>query len=778
MWPIKLDLSRDECKKCLRCLELEAYGSMVSVLRAQGSFTNEKQKLLQELAKALHISNERHRAEVRRAVNDEKLSTIAEQLNGPNTGTDWAIEGRRIIPLLPRLNPRNVFTSLANSLSLATSVANTKMPSTSAEKSTDVKVKVETESAIKKVEENESPADTTIKQTDNHSISRKRRRSRVELEDLFCNVTQREDTTNNVKDVVRPFSRLGSESISPVPVSLSNKVIVVSTSSALDLAKNSVIDNTATITTVNSWCSTTSITSLHDASVHTSGSSSSGSIATVPCKAMISANISHTHVPTQVSRSVSTVVPTYVTAIPTSIIRGKVISTQSKVQPKTTSLVIPNSGPQNPVAQTMQSEVSDVQTNSDIDRSVKLVQLTSCVQKTVKSSGNTSPTCLQRITSTTQASTRPTLAVKSMTPNSGPRLVTVNTGVASSGPGPPSIRPTTAVLRCKKMSAVKPGQQATKMGITLNSSKTVNIGSNSGSRVAAKANVIVVQKGPARGVTLSHAGKEVLGKVIMGGKNLCLSNQQSAGTIALLPRRISTNGEQSLAMLSPISSPQPECVKTNTKSGNMIVFDLRQDSLEKSKVLSEILEASGVFGSESKTAILNTNSHTLMKEQNTDVQTPICPKSKSPHLKSGANFSFVMDTNEHRKNKETIDNVNADIATSPVESQTEDSKDGLAKPDCMSEIQGTLDPQTGIYTFQTSENNLHNIQTDESMPSSEIDIFSTALASTDINLENFQYVDTNESNNVLDDVRSQILTIDQINDLYESHQSITDKSNC
>lgn len=59
--------------------ELDAYGSMVSVLRAQGPFTNEKQKLLQELTKVLHISNERHRAEIRRAVNDEKLATIAEQ---------------------------------------------------------------------------------------------------------------------------------------------------------------------------------------------------------------------------------------------------------------------------------------------------------------------------------------------------------------------------------------------------------------------------------------------------------------------------------------------------------------------------------------------------------------------------------------------------------------------------------------------------------------------------------------------------------------------------
>lgn len=117
-------MTRDECRKCLRCLELEAYGNMVSVLRAQGPFTSEKQKLLQELAKVLHISNERHRAEVRRAVNDEKLATIAEQLSGPNTGTDWTIEGRRAIPLLPRLKARSAFTTLANSLSLATVAAN------------------------------------------------------------------------------------------------------------------------------------------------------------------------------------------------------------------------------------------------------------------------------------------------------------------------------------------------------------------------------------------------------------------------------------------------------------------------------------------------------------------------------------------------------------------------------------------------------------------------------------------------------------------------------
>lgn len=48
------------------------------------------------------------------------------RLNGPNTYTDWAIEGRRTIPLLPRLKAHTAFTGLANSLSLVIAAANEK----------------------------------------------------------------------------------------------------------------------------------------------------------------------------------------------------------------------------------------------------------------------------------------------------------------------------------------------------------------------------------------------------------------------------------------------------------------------------------------------------------------------------------------------------------------------------------------------------------------------------------------------------------------------------
>ena len=57
--------------------ELETYGTVVSTLRAQGELNKDRRKLLQDLAALLAISPERHKAEVRRAVNDDKLALIS-----------------------------------------------------------------------------------------------------------------------------------------------------------------------------------------------------------------------------------------------------------------------------------------------------------------------------------------------------------------------------------------------------------------------------------------------------------------------------------------------------------------------------------------------------------------------------------------------------------------------------------------------------------------------------------------------------------------------------
>ena len=51
----------------------------------------------------MNIPIERHKAEIRRAINEELLNTIAASVCGNvNNEVEWAKEGRRIIPLLNR----------------------------------------------------------------------------------------------------------------------------------------------------------------------------------------------------------------------------------------------------------------------------------------------------------------------------------------------------------------------------------------------------------------------------------------------------------------------------------------------------------------------------------------------------------------------------------------------------------------------------------------------------------------------------------------------------
>lgn len=48
-WPLILDLTKDECRRRLRQVELEAYSSIVSAFRGQGDLTKEKKRLLDDL---------------------------------------------------------------------------------------------------------------------------------------------------------------------------------------------------------------------------------------------------------------------------------------------------------------------------------------------------------------------------------------------------------------------------------------------------------------------------------------------------------------------------------------------------------------------------------------------------------------------------------------------------------------------------------------------------------------------------------------------------------
>ncbi|XP_026500389.1 BRCA2-interacting transcriptional repressor EMSY isoform X2 [Vanessa tameamea] len=137
MWPMLLNMTRDECRRTLRRLELEAYSNMISVFRAQGALEDNRKKLLEELRAVLHISNDRHSAEARRVSNDELLATIAEQLAGPNTGLGWITEGRRLIPLMPRGIAQTMYTEIADKAAEAAAAENR-----------EIKNRIETEKLI------------------------------------------------------------------------------------------------------------------------------------------------------------------------------------------------------------------------------------------------------------------------------------------------------------------------------------------------------------------------------------------------------------------------------------------------------------------------------------------------------------------------------------------------------------------------------------------------------------------------------------------------------
>jgi hypothetical protein len=104
MWPILLDMSKVECKKSLRQLELDAYAAIVNAFRAQGDLNEKKCTVLKDLQLIFRITIDRHKAECRRAMNDERLHTIAKRLScGESVSSEWIKQSKRFVPLLPSL---------------------------------------------------------------------------------------------------------------------------------------------------------------------------------------------------------------------------------------------------------------------------------------------------------------------------------------------------------------------------------------------------------------------------------------------------------------------------------------------------------------------------------------------------------------------------------------------------------------------------------------------------------------------------------------------------
>ncbi|VDK32158.1 unnamed protein product [Taenia asiatica] len=127
-WPMLVDYSKTDCRRILRRHELEAYAKVVTAFRAQGLLTGEKRKLLEDLRRLLSIACDRHKAEVRRAVNDEELATISKYVCGKDTDENWVIEGRRIAPILQRGVPETAFLPEADAVAKKWASLNHQLP--------------------------------------------------------------------------------------------------------------------------------------------------------------------------------------------------------------------------------------------------------------------------------------------------------------------------------------------------------------------------------------------------------------------------------------------------------------------------------------------------------------------------------------------------------------------------------------------------------------------------------------------------------------------------
>ncbi|XP_008547117.1 uncharacterized protein LOC103570968 [Microplitis demolitor] len=628
MRSIRMDLTRDDCRKCLRCLELDAYGNMVSVLRAQGSFTEDKKRLLEEIAKVLHISNERHRAEVRRAVNDEKLSYIAEQLNGPNTWTDWAIEGRRMIPLLPRLKAHTAFTELANSLSLVLAAANEKKAP---------------------VLKNNDPIVNT------NTIVKNKLESCKEVEDKL-------PLQNSISNP--PKSTRGRKRKKPLAdADNGNKKLI---------SQTCVNDNDS-----NGNCMR-----------------QSGSLPATP-KDKVTENTSKSELINErlVINSTCTVTPT-------------VMSCNDSINDISNSSNIINEIPQTNTAIDIKCDVElklDECINHEKSNDPPIIDKKEPVaEKPAESEvGRSSPTGSQ---------------INSVIVSNIKRIAAVSEEISSSGPGPPQIN--SSMVTFKKLPTEKLNHQSvTKVGITLNSNNTINISAFSNARLSSKPNVIV-QKGSAQDVRITHGGKAAIGKVIMGSENLCLAAKTAAA--ALLPHRLASNGDRKLNIV-PIKNSSHVDIKSNTKLNNMVVVDIQQEVPEEKLIsISDTLETHTINEFPDNPDSLTLDETVLITNQVND---------------SVDNLNNKLDVHK---------NVTEDQSNEESAEASDSAQDSCQEIVMMTEEEfetQVLDGQTEIYNFEPTEDNVCEVQIEETDSETVVEVFNTEPMEID---ESLNYTEQGE----------------------------------
>ncbi|CAG2059024.1 unnamed protein product [Timema podura] len=724
-----LKMTKDDCLKVLREKELLAYAQVVDVLRAQGKLTPHKKSFLHDVAAQFKIPEERHKSEVRRALSSQKLHTIAERLDGPGAWREWVLEGRRLIPLVERLEQRNVNTALADWVwtkprlrKPRSKLSATPVPATG---STQEKDSTETEPIVAE-SSHSTPDMQTVLVEEGATAGGLKGSTRLDTIDKTSKDAAKSDETVDPGQETIDMEVEGAEERGQ---EINAKTIEITPDSVSSTARSTedmlVVENPSPVRDEG----------IMAVLKGTRGEGSSKRIrlsltSQVTNQGFPSAPIHLSTDPLILQeRAVENPIATSSTAIsehttsqnvflvpmspaPSIIQRSHGYTVPLVDTPVSSTEVVYSSGPVHTTTSVSLVDCSvPVSEGAPQLRLVKPRTLVNPVMVPVtvgQLAGVRGLTGLQMRpqTSCINILTRPGQAGMKLVPVGGapkilpkPSYVVTNAGTLS--------RPVTHTITVPSSTFLKTTSP------TKGATKTSQVPKAKEGPV--KSNLFMVKKGASpTSITLSHKGKARCCSVSTKSSAL---GKGPLTTLTVQKANVPLGGKQSAG---------PGGVGGKSK---MVMVDLSQEQLSNNAVLAEILQASGLLGEGvTVTSIKSSPAHHrgstpqwVQVKQDTGKVSTISSNSGTT-----APTTTVIDLAEDDDNAAPY--KSARIFAAPSESTVGD-------------LSGDLDPQTGVYSAPEELATTVGCSTVRVLPSATVDIFSSALASADINLDSFQFME-------------------------------------
>nr|CAD7588077.1 unnamed protein product [Timema genevievae] len=757
-------------------LELLAYAQVVDVLRAQGKLTPHKKSFLHDVAAQFKIPEERHKSEVRRALSSQKLHTIAERLDGPGAWREWVLEGRRLIPLVERLEQRNVNTALADWVwtkprlrKPRSKLSAAPVPATG---STQEKDSTETEPIVAESSHSTPDMQTVLVEEGATAGGLKGSTRPDTIEKTSKDAAKSDETVDpgqetidmEVEGAEERGQEINAKTIEITPDSVSSTarstedmLVVENPSPVRDEGIMAVLKGTRgegsskrirlslTSQVTNQGFPSAPIhlstdelgrLNLEEVNPHLRGGGVENQFGkTTPSSPDRDSNLDlpileglaqHDLRPLILQeKAVENPIATSSTAISEHATSQNVFLVPMSPAP---SIIQRSHGYTVPLVDTPVSSTEvvyssgPVHTTTSVPVSAGAPQLRLVKPRTLVNpvmvpvtvgqlAGVRGLTGLQMRpqTSCINILTRPGQAGMKLVPVGGapkilpkPNYVVTNAGTLS--------RPVTHTITVPSSTFLKTTSP------TKGATKTSQVPKAKEGPV--KSNLFMVKKGASpTSITLSHKGKEVIGKVLLSKSKSSALGKGPLTTLTVQKANVPLGGKQSAG---------PGGVGGKSK---MVMVDLSQEQLSNNAVLAEILQASGLLGEGvTVTSIKSSPAHHrgstpqwVQVKQDTGKVSTISSNSGTT-----APTTTVIDLAEDDDNAGPY--KSARIFAAPSESTVGD-------------LSGDLDPQTGVYSAPEELATTVGCSTVRVLPSATVDIFSSALASADINLDSFQFME-------------------------------------